>query len=294
MAGISPEDYEHWRAHGYVVVRLLDDAQVKDILDNVYDYFPSWEDYKRRPKRYDELITGGSGSLGPRREFPFVGTALNNMTVHPELVAFAERVTGTERLMLSHSQLIAKYPGTRDFEQELHVDYGNNSRAYPKPDTRIYDLPSITYYTDVTLDLGPTYLVPQDVTRDEVLVPRHRTREGYPELYEKEVALTVPAGSTVIYSMNTLHRGSTMRAREGVRFSHHIGLRRADVTWAGQHTFQHEGGRPEMDHWLEAATPRERELAGFPPVGDAFWDETTIAGVAARYPNMDMDPYRAG
>jgi hypothetical protein len=41
MGGISPEDYQHWREHGYVVIRLLDDAQVEDVLDNVYDYLPS-------------------------------------------------------------------------------------------------------------------------------------------------------------------------------------------------------------------------------------------------------------
>ena len=64
---------------------------------------------------------------------------------------------------------------SRDYEQELHVDYGNNSLVYPKPDTAIVDLPTITYYTDVTVELGPTYLVPQDFT------PRDVTRTTVPE-----------------------------------------------------------------------------------------------------------------
>jgi hypothetical protein len=41
---ISQEHHEHWMKHGYVVVRLIDDDQLKAVLDNVYDYFPSWEE----------------------------------------------------------------------------------------------------------------------------------------------------------------------------------------------------------------------------------------------------------
>ena len=46
-----------------------------------------------------------------------------------------------------------------------------------------------------------------------------------------------------------------------------------------------------MDHFLTKATPRERELVGFPAPGDPYWNEESLAGVAARYPGMDMSPY---
>ena len=29
------------------------------------------------------------------------------------------------------------------------------------------------------------------------------------------------------------------------------------------------------------------------PAGDAYWNEQTLTDVAARYPGMDMTPYRA-
>ena len=32
-------------------------------------------------------------------------------------------------------------------------------------------------------------------------------------------------------------------------------------------------------------------LIGFPAPGDPYWDEEAVAGVAARYPGMDMGPY---
>jgi ectoine hydroxylase-related dioxygenase (phytanoyl-CoA dioxygenase family) len=292
MSGISEADYQHWREHGYVIVRLLDDDLLQAALENIYEYLPSWEEYVRYPLRYRHTVAAPVRAPGQGATFPFVGDALNTTSVHPDFVEFAERVMGTKKIMLSHGQMGGKYAGTRDFEQQLHSDYGNNTLVVPKPDSEILDLPCIVYYTDVTVDLSPTYIVPQDFTRDDPLVPRHRSREEYPELYEHEFPVTVPAGSAVIYSMNTFHRGSALRGSEGVRFAQNIGLKRIDAPWTGQETFQHEGGRPEMDHFIENATPRQRELAGFPAVGDPYWDKRTVDIVAARYPGLDITPYR--
>lgn len=74
------------------------------------------------------------GSRSGCAEFPYSGPALNTSTIHPDYIAFAERVLGTDRIMLSHGQLGGKYAGTRDSEQELHRDYGNNTLAVPPPD----------------------------------------------------------------------------------------------------------------------------------------------------------------
>jgi hypothetical protein len=284
MPEITEADYEHWRDHGWVVVKVLDDDQLGAILENIHRYYPTWDEYAAEPTKY---------SIPYNTIFPFVGDALNWHTSNPSLLAFAERVLGTEKIILGHSIILAKYAGTRDFDQNLHVDYQNNTLAYPKPDSEIFDFPVITYYTDVTVDLGPTHLVAQDHTRGRVLAPSHVSREEAPELYEHEFALTVPAGSTLMYSMNTWHRGSSMTAKQGLRFSHHVTFTKASMPWAGQTTFQHEGGKAAMDHYIEWATPRQRELVGFPPVGDPYWDEWTLNGVAARYPGMDMEPYRA-
>ena len=50
-------------------------------------------------------------------------------------------------------------------------------------------------------------------------------------------------------------------------------------------------------HWtemMERARPRERELFGFPAIGDPFWNDQTITDVQCRYPGMDMKPYSDG
>lgn len=294
MPGISEADYQHWRKHGYAVVRLLDDDQVQAAVEDIHEYMPPWEEYVRHPRWYAESVANLSGRIRTRATFPFVGDALNATTLHPELTAFAEKVIGTDRLMLSHGQLGGKYAGTRNFEQQLHLDYGNNMLVCPKPDTEIFDMPAIIYYTEVTVDLSPTYVVSQEFTRDGPVEPRMRSREDYPELYEREIPVVVPAGSVLIYSMNTFHRGSALKASEGLRFAQNIGFKRRDMTWCGQVTFQHDGGSPEMNHFLENATPREREFVGFPPVGDPYWDKRMIANVGSRYPGMDLSPYEEG
>jgi hypothetical protein len=37
---------------------------------------------------------------------------------------------------------------------------------------------------------------------------------------------------------------------------------------------------------------RQRDLFGFPRPGDPYWNDDTLAGVAERYPGIDLTPYR--
>jgi ectoine hydroxylase-related dioxygenase (phytanoyl-CoA dioxygenase family) len=293
MTTVTEEHYEHWRTHGWVIVEnLLTPDELAAARENVSAYLPSWEEYEQAPRRYRSLL-GYNG--WPLVEFPFVGDALNHVTTHPELIAFAKRVLRTDDLVLSHSQLRGKYAGSADYDQLLHMDYSNNTLVVPKDDSEIFDLPFLTYYDDVTEDLGPTMVVSKQHT--DGYFPRVRRflpREDFPEAYEKEVPAVAPAGSTLIYSMRTFHRGSAMRATKGTRIGHHVSYRAAASPWAGQVSHQRGGDLPEMIHFLEQATPELRQLLGFPHVGDPYWDNETLAGVAARYPGMDMTPYRNG
>jgi hypothetical protein len=227
-----------------------------------------------------------------RYEFPYIDDALNAVTLHPYLVSFVEGLVGHPNIALSHGAIVGKYAGKADYDQELHTDYSNNTLAYPASGVKSIDIPMIVYYTDVTVDLGPTYVVPAELTRD--LPPSGRrfySRAEHPEFYAAEQPATMPAGSVLIYSMMTLHRGSAVRATAGARFSQFIGYHTAGPGWLGSHSFQGAGGRPEMDRLMTVASPRQRQLLGFPAPGDPYWTAETRAGVAARYPEMDMTPY---
>src|SRR5213594_69377 len=98
---ISDEHVAHWRQHGYVVVpNFLTEAE---IAATRYPNVRGW------------------------RELPFVGDALNDLATHQELVSFAERVIGTHEILLTQAILWGKYAGVGDHEQQLHVDFGNNT-----------------------------------------------------------------------------------------------------------------------------------------------------------------------
>ena len=38
-------------------------------------------------------------------------------------------------------------------------------------------------------------------------------------------------------------------------------------------------------------TPRQRDLFGWPPPGDPYWNDQTLSDVALRYPGIDLSPY---
>jgi hypothetical protein len=288
---ISEEHVAHWREHGWVIVPdFLTPGEVKEGKENLHRYFPTWEEYAAAPERYEALPFW--------RDFPYVGDALNNITTHPELIAFVEHALGTPDIFITQGLLWAKYAGKGNWDQQHHCDFGNNSLVVPRDDGAFRQIPMITYYEDVTLDLGPTYVVSQTVTGGDSFggggatapLPMQLTRE-HTEVYEAEHPVTLTAGSLMIYSMATYHRGSAMTASAGARFSHHIVWRRAGDEWMGFRAFPYEGNTPELKRFIEQATPRQRSVIGFPPPGHEYWNEATLAGVAARYPGMDMGPY---
>ncbi len=296
MREIDQTDIDHWHEHGYVIIeRFLNDAEMAAVQENLYCYLPTWDEYVARAPAFADLH-GSSQRSSPgwvRYEFPYINHALNKVALHPFLVAFAERLVGHDRIALSHGAIVGKYAGKGDYDQELHPDYSNNTLAFPKDGVEIVDIPMIVYHTDVTIDLGPTYVVSKKHTRQLLTDGRRfHSRREFPGLYAAETPATMPAGSVLIYDMRTFHRGSAMRAAEGVRFSQFVAFHTTGPSWLGSTSFQGGGGAPAMDDLITHASPRERELIGFPAPGDPYWDEETIAGVAGRYPGMDMSPYR--
>jgi ectoine hydroxylase-related dioxygenase (phytanoyl-CoA dioxygenase family) len=292
---IAQSDIDHWRQHGYVIIEeFMMPDEVAGARENLARYLPSWGEYMTRAPMFSDLHgTSARSTQGwVRYEFPYVGDALNKVAVHPFLVAFAERLVGHDNIALSHGAVVGKYAGKGDYDQDLHPDYTNNTLAFPRDGVEAIDIPMIVYHTDVTIDLGPTYVVSSELTRHLVTDGRRfHPRAEFPELYAAERPATVPAGSVLIYNMRTFHRGSAMSASEGLRYSQFTAFHTAGSPWLGSTSFQSAGGQPEMDRFLTTASPRERQLVGFPAPADAYWNEETRTGVAARYPGMDMSPY---
>jgi hypothetical protein len=283
---ITEEHHRRWNEDGYVLVEgVLGPQELEAIRAEADRYFPTADEYFHAPRRYE--------GLNAHRVFPYAGLAINDATLHQELVSFAERAIGTPELTLSHGSLWAKYSGGNEHDQLLHVDFGNNTLAYPRDDGEFCQVTMIIYVTDVGEEHGPTYAVPRRFTRELELRPGVLSREQHPDLYDHEVPVTGPAGSALIYRTDVIHRGSALRGDKVWRLSMNNGFRRAGFEWMGHsHNFAAHGQDPEFTTWFEQASPRQRQLLGFPAPGHSYWNQATLAGVARRYPHMDLGPYR--
>jgi ectoine hydroxylase-related dioxygenase (phytanoyl-CoA dioxygenase family) len=293
---ITDKHTEHLLRHGYVIVPdFLTPAELSAARENMLQYYPSAEELSATPQRYGAIAEEGDAL---QTEFPFASggsasadDALNNISTHPEIISFVERLLGTSNVLLSQSAIWAKYAGAGSYEQGLHLDYQGNTLVVPRDDGDYRQVNMILYYTDVDETLGPTYVVSQEKTRDLPLWPTHRTRKKDPQLYKLEKPVLATAGTLLIFSMRTFHRASDITADFGARFSHHLVYRSGSHNFSGYHLWSQHGENPELQRFIAHATPRQREVLGFPPPGHAYWNEEALANVALRYPEMDMTPY---
>ena len=303
---------QHWKDHGYVVIeRFLSPDELRDITEGLHQYLPSWEEYKARPSVYSTyngerwvshgvkaLRSPGVAGKGIASDFPYNNDALNNLAVHPFMVAFAERIAGTTNLALTASAVSGKYSGRSSEDQSLHSDYQNNTPVVPGKDNTWLNIPMITYLTDVTIDTGPTYVVSQTETEPLRLmesgtrmVERDHCKDCA-KAYELQKPVVAPAGSVLIYSMRTIHRGSYFKAKDSVRYAHFGGFRTANANWMAPVTYSSAMGTPEMERFLLNSDPAQRSLIGMPEVGHDYWkDPDVLIAMSNRYPEMDMRPY---
>lgn len=275
---VTDDHIAHLREHGYALVEeFLTPDELAAARDHLFRIVP-------RPEAPDETPFHNL-------ECPFAdGEALNDMALHPAMIDYVERVLGTTEVAWNQSLIFAKYPGP-DFSQQHHCDFMNNTLVFPRDEGDYRQVNVILYYSDVTPDLGPTCVLPYSVA---TLRPGRPvlTADEHPDLYAREVQACLPAGGALIYAQSTYHRGSAFTATSGARFSHHFVYRPAARQYMGWTPWPKISAHPGVVGIIERATPRQRELLGFPAVGDPYWTEETIAGTAARYPGLDPTPYR--
>ena len=190
-------------------------------------------------------------------------------------------------LHLYKVELWAKYGGAADYDQPLHRDYGSHSLVVPRAERRYQQLTTFIFLSDVTVDDGPTRIVPFD--RAGRCRSRRCTSRSA-QLAEYEVPAVGPAGSLLVYRTDILHRGSNITGAGSSRFSLLADFQVRGTTWGGKMAWP----KQSPQRWaklMPQCSVRERDLFGFPRPGDDYWNEQTLADVALRYPGMDMEPY---
>ncbi len=295
MRRIAKHHIEHYHEHGYAIVEgFLNADELSGARGELRDLLPGWVEYcddPTRPKPPDWDRSGGPGNIFGQR-FPFPGTFLNAITMHPELVEFARMAAGGSELFCEQSHLHFKCKGhPADQDQAMHCDYVNHTLAYPPNLPAYWQTAYLLYYSDVTEAHAPTAVCSRQHYPERILWPAYYKRERRPEIYDNEHRIVVPAGSLFIYSMRTFHRGTPFHADVG-RLGQFITYAPAAWRWLGIVGWSAYAIKREFRDWIEQATPAQREMLGFPPPGHSYWTAETLDGVSARYRNMDMTPYR--
>lgn len=272
---------------GFTIVEgFLDKQTLADAQAAMFEIYPRPETYFADPHAYRHLTrTQFSGIT----LFPYADWALNRLPVYPDLVDAAERLLSTKDLEIYKVELWAKYAGAIDYEQAHHRDYGNHTLVVPRADGVHTQMTTFILLLDVTEADGPTKIVPRRHTADLPLVPNHLPMGDF---FDKETSVTGPAGSLMIYKTDTLHRGSGFKGADRSRFALLTDFQARGWRWNGKLTWANQAGQPGMTEAMVRMTPRERDLFGWPPAGSDYWNEQTLRDVAARYPGMDMTPYR--
>lgn len=274
------------RQRGFALLQgFLGDAELAAAREALWLHFPRPDEYFADP---DAFAHYAASQFAGVEEFPYRSWDLNRLPVHPDLVDAAERYLQTAELHLYKVELWAKFAGAVNYDQPLHRDYGSHSLVVPRTDARYQQLTTFVFLSDVTEEDGPTRIVPYEDGRDVPYTPLYLP---FGSLADAEVACTGPAGSLLLYRTDVLHRGSQMTGPGRARYSLLADFQVRGTTWGGKMSWPRQA--PERwARFMPQCSVRQRDLFGFPRPGDPYWSEETLAGVAARYPGIDLGPYR--
>jgi ectoine hydroxylase-related dioxygenase (phytanoyl-CoA dioxygenase family) len=295
----SARHVEQWREEGFAVIEHFFRADEYEPV--LRDYEVLYRDAGKgegvgAPLQLKPEIARASRGMQFKNihVLPYEGSsAINLISLHPDLIAFARALLGVNDVRLYQSHTWAKYTGETDYDQEFHCDYGNHTLLVPSDEPARRTVDFVLYFTDVTKEHGAL----RYVTKPDVLRVLGRPALSAPEEQEQEAlrrverAVAVPAGSIVAHGIDTLHRGSNLTVPNGRRWSMTVGYKAAGNDQIGFHVWQATSGRGPWRCIFEHATPEQLACLGVPLPGDRFWTQRTLQLAQLRWPGWDMRPY---
>ena len=279
-----------WQADGWALVEgLVPEADVDRVADDLQRLYgaDTFDDYNRA-RGFGDGSPEGRQFRGRQfegmRGFPQAGcTALNDLVVHPRLVDFARLALAEEDVRIYQAAVWGKWAGAINYEQPLHQDT-NHSLLPARMEPGFWHLETFLYLSDVDEDCAPPRLVPNS-----------RAATAAPEdLYEHEIAATGRRGSLLAYRSDVWHRGTDFGRPDASRFVLVIGFRPARADWWGYDAFPRLGNDARFQAFAAGKSPEELALFGIPRPGHEFWTEETVDAMAAKYPGLDVTPWRTG
>ena len=293
MAGaLTAEQQRAWNEDGWCVFeRAVPSGQLEAAQTAASKLFPSAAE-----------MSGPSSSDGAERwrtwdaawpEFPFRSRSLNGLVVGDLMIELARGLLGTDDVRMYLAIATAKYAGQpSDYNQLLHTDFPNHTLTVPRPEPEYQQMETFVYLNDVGPHNGATRFVSRTRTRTIPVEEHTLNFESYGDHYRDAVDASAPAGSIVIYRPDVYHRSVDFSDPDQARFMLHVSYRPATMEWGGYQAWPFKGFTAEWHNFVQQASPDQLAVLGFPAPGHPFWTDQTLAGVARRYPGLDLTPWQ--
>ncbi|HEY0000073.1 MAG TPA: phytanoyl-CoA dioxygenase family protein [Actinoplanes sp.] len=294
-----------WQTDGFVhLPGFLPAGEVAAAVRQLDLLFPSAEGFHDGTDPRRERFIGDE--FAGIDTFPFASVDISLLAVHDRILALAAALLNDKDIHLYGAEAWAKYTGACDYDQALHRDYLNQTVLVPSTTPGCQQLEMFVFLTDVPEELGPPHLVSRRHTAELPAVPNWLLRPGQtgdnrfagesgagggPDLYELEVSGAGPAGTVIAFEQGTFHRGTQLTAPRGARYSMHLCFRPAAVQWGHRVGWAVQSFTTEWVDFVGRASAAQLQALGFPPPGHPFWTPQTLAGMALRYPNLDLTPW---
>jgi Phytanoyl-CoA dioxygenase (PhyH) len=291
---LSPTLLSTWRRDGWCMIEGAIPADDLVAAQNALALmFPSAEEMAGGPD--DERTSAWRTWDAAWPEFPFKSTRLNRLVVHDVLIDLATELLGTDDVRLYLALVTAKYPHqSSGYNRLLHTDYPNHSLVVPRREPGYEHLETFIYLNDVSNRNGATRLVSRTKTGTIPVEEHTLNLQDHAHLYDEPGEAVGPAGTIVAYGPDVYHRSVDITEPDEARFMLHVAYKPAPLDWIGYQAWPIKGFSPEWHKFVQQASVRQLTVLGFPKPGDPYWTDATLAGVAARYPGLDMSPWRHG
>ncbi|GIF74632.1 phytanoyl-CoA dioxygenase family protein [Asanoa siamensis] len=291
-----------WQSDGFVILPgFLPAAELTAATKELDLLFPSADGFHdgtdpRRGRFVGDEFAGID-------TFPFASTEISLLAVNDRILGLAAALLQDDDVHLYGAEAWAKYTGACDYDQDLHRDYLGHTILVPSTTPGCQQVEMFVFLNDVFEDLGPPHLVSRAHTAHLPAVPNWLLRPGHegagrfvgradPALYDAEVSGAGPAGTVIAFEAGTFHRGTQLRAPGGARYSMHLSFRPSSLHWGHRVGWAMKSYSDEWAEFVHRATPRQLQSLGFPPPGHPYWTPETLAGMALRYPKLDLEPWR--
>ena len=322
---LTQAQVDQWRTAGFTLTQgVLPASLIRALSEAAIDQFPTAG--SAAASEYADFGSAG-GFIYPSTVAPF-----NDITLHQNLLNAVARLLNcrSEDIRLTQSDLWPKYghsqqPGAQsNADQRIHVDYPNHTLVHPAPWDRPEAVEMIIYLSDFEVTGGATAVVPRKGEQDpayrwpivdspgigdlryindrsaaEVYFAEQRPEltQWRQSLYQREHYTAFKPGDILFYRHDTWHRGTPMQPGT-LRLVQNITYRRAEAEWISTlHTgwsWQAYRDSKYLERLIAGASLQQRAVLGFPQPDSDYWNEQTLAAVAARYGmfGFDITPYQ--